>query len=46
MRKEKLTDDARDPAKYRQADVDQEVRRAAALEEDCEGRQKDGEDVE
>jgi hypothetical protein len=46
VRREKLTDDARDPAKYRQADVDREVRRAATLEEDREGRQKDGEDVE
>jgi len=37
-------DDARDPTKDRQEDVDEEISSAAALKKDAEGRENDGSD--
>ena len=39
-------DDAGQPAKDRQGDVDQEVGAAAGLEEDRDGRQEEGQEVQ
>jgi len=39
-------DNARDPAQNGQADVDEEVGVAARLEEDCEWREEDCQEVE